>query len=194
MSALPRRVIKLGGSLLESADWDQRFANWFATLPPARTLLLVGGGPPVDAIRDMASLRAYDAVFMHWLCIDAMDLSFRIAKCHLNPEWQSLENAEELLAWRETSQNCRALVHIRSFYTSDNYLTLPVSLPLSWDTTSDSLSALLAKIVAAPELILVKSCPVSGPYNWLDLARDGIVDQAFPAAVAGLSQVSISSI
>ncbi len=191
MSRLALRVIKFGGSLLEAPDWERRFADWFACLPPARTLLLVGGGPPVDALRHLASLSTYDDVFMHWLCIDAMDLSYRVVKHRLVSQWQGLEDADQLQRWQTSSECDQAVVHVRSFYTTSNYRTLPVHLPLSWDTTSDSLSALLAKIVGAAELILIKSRFVSAPYDWSELAQAGIVDQAFPMAVAGLSQVSV---
>jgi 5-(aminomethyl)-3-furanmethanol phosphate kinase len=194
MSRVPLRVIKLGGSLLESADWDLQFTHWFASLPPARTLLLVGGGPPVDAIRQLAELRTYDAEFMHWLCIDAMDISYRIAGHRLSPSWQSIESADQLQAWQDKSPGATAIVHIRSFYTSHNYRSLLVPLPLNWDTTSDSLSALLAKSVSADELILLKSRPVLAPYNWPDLAQAGVVDKAFPMAVGGLRHVRIDQV
>lgn len=193
INSLPLRVVKLGGSTLESQNYDLKFMNWFSCLPKARTLLLVGGGPPVDALRHLASLRPYDDEFMHWLCIDAMDLSFRVAQQHLGDSWLGLNHADQLQAWLQTSHCSNAMVHVRCFYRADNVGTLPIDLPCNWDTTSDSLAALLAHIVSADELILVKSCSVTPPHDWQALSQAGIVDNAFPKAIKHIKTVCIAS-
>lgn len=186
MTAMPLRVIKLGGSLLESPDWAARLTRRLSELPPARSLLLVGGGPPVDAIREIASLHSYDAEFLHWLCVDAMDISHRLVEQQL--QWPSLRTHDALPVWLRSSEPC-GLVHTQAFYRIDNYQQLPVMLPLSWDTTSDSLAALLAHLVAADELLIIKSLAVNEPYDWPALSRAGIVDAAFTTAITGLSRI-----
>ena len=192
MNAVGVRVVKLGGSLLESSDWATRLAHWLAESTPARTLLLVGGGPPVDAIRQMASMFQYEAEFLHWLCVDAMDISHRLVEQQLH--WPSLRTPAELQTWLNSSKLPYALMHPRAFYRIDNYQQLPVDLPLSWDTTSDSLAALLAHVVEAEELVLIKSLTVAEPYDWPALSQAGIVDTAFPQAIQGLTHIRLSTL
>ena len=192
MKTVPLRVIKLGGSLLESRDWAARFRRWFDTLPSGRTLVLVGGGPPVDAIRHMASLQAYELEFLHWLCVDAMDISYRLVEQQLG--WSSLREEHELQTWLNEPQPKPGLVHTQTFYRIDNAQQLPVVLPLNWDTTSDSLAALLAHVVAADELIVIKSLTVDEPYDWHALGKTGVVDRAFASAVIGLRSVRLATL
>jgi aspartokinase-like uncharacterized kinase len=55
----------------------------------------------------------------------------------------------------------------------------------SWDVTSDSLAAWLARRLDADKLILVKSCPVpEGEPSPEELRRLEIVDAAFPEFAA----------
>lgn len=196
MSSL--RVLKLGGSQLESADCVQRVLEWLQAQPPARTLMLVGGGPPVDAIREMAQGQAnhgsgYDEEFLHWLCIDAMDISFRLVAEKLKPyeAWTILRSHRELQDWIAGHATTFGLVHIAAFYRADNYRQLPLALPLSWETTSDSLAALLATIIDAEELVILKSCRVDESRSWTELARAGIVDAAFPDAVKHIRKARV---
>ena len=57
-------------------------------------------------------------------------------------------------------------------------------LPPSWDVTSDSLAAWLARRLAAERLVLVKSCPLpEGKMDMAELSRKGIVDVAFPGFI-----------
>ncbi len=49
----------------------------------------------------------------------------------------------------------------------------------SWDVTSDSLAAWLAKQLTANELILVKAAKIPDKIDVQQMANQGIVDQAF---------------
>jgi len=53
------------------------------------------------------------------------------------------------------------------------------SVPASWDITSDSLAALLAKTIQAEELILVKSARIDNNLTLEQLAEQQIIDQGF---------------
>ncbi len=152
MTRLGLRVIKLGGSLLETSDCVERLLQWMRSEPTARTLVLVGGGPPVDAIRQMANLHRYRDEFLHWLCIDAMDISFRLIEEQLQrltptaapsgamgaqemdsgfAAWQSLVSSSDLTSWLQSERPGEAIVHVRAFYTPSNYRQLPIHLPLA---------------------------------------------------------------
>ena len=70
----------------------------------------------------------------------------------------------------------------------------PVSLPESWDTTTDAIAAVLAKHIGATELILLKSCEVDQRLTLAELAEAEIVDRSFPAAAVGIKSVSIEKL
>jgi aspartokinase-like uncharacterized kinase len=53
------------------------------------------------------------------------------------------------------------------------------AIKASWDTTSDSLAAWLAKALSATELILVKSAIIDASLGLLQLAKQDIVDKGF---------------
>ncbi len=151
--------------------------QWLQQQPPAATCVLVGGGPPVDALRTLAQLSDYSLEFLHWLCIDAMDLSFRLVQQQWSHwDFDALRTPEQLQAWQNTLAPELALVHIKSFYSRDNYQQQPIALPLDWSTTSDSLAALLALRLDADELVLIKSCRVANPSDLKELSSAGIVD------------------
>ena len=58
------------------------------------------------------------------------------------------------------------------------------SVPASWDITSDSLAAWLAKTIQAEELILVKSARIDNNLTLEQLAEQQIIDQGFCQVVS----------
>lgn len=192
------RVVKLGGSLLCSSRLRERLESWLAAQPNAASLVVVGGGAIVDSVRDLASLHPYDEEFLHWLCIDLLDVTFRLFAAQV-PQWTKVEQSGDLNALVERLEGradrpTPVLVRVAAFYDAGIEATLPRRLPLSWDTTSDSLAALLAHRIGAEELVLLKSCTIEQPdfaaeQVWERLADSGVVDRAFPAVAAGLRSV-----
>ena len=51
-----RRVIKLGGSLLLRNSLRRDVLNWLSNQPPAKNIVIVGGGKIIDAVRDLDAL------------------------------------------------------------------------------------------------------------------------------------------
>ncbi len=178
------RVLKLGGSLLTLEDWPTRLRQWLSTQPTARNLLLVGGGEIIDAVRKLDAIHALSPSFVHWLCIDLLESSSRIAESLL-PEFAVLHERSEL---NEHQQKCdgrllnsNAIVRTSAFYKRE---AADPRLPQDWQCTSDSLAALLADQVNACELVLLKStAPPSTASTADDLATNGVVDLAFPLIV-----------
>ena len=66
-------------------------------------------------------------------------------------------------------------------------------LPESWDVTSDSIAARLAEIIAADELVLLKSAPAA-PGLLHEIAAAGYVDNFFPQAAEGLMRVRFANL
>lgn len=173
------RVLKLGGSLLTRREWPACLRSWLHSQPLALNLLIIGGGEIVEAVREIDEVHRINAAFAHWLCIDLLSSTLKIAS-HLLPEVPVITNAGELqsaVAAAHTHETPLAyLVHVDAFYGRPT--TTPM-LPEDWGTTSDSLAAWLALQVNADELVLFKSvAPPAGITSVVELADLGIVDRA----------------
>lgn len=197
------RVLKLGGSLLLLPDWPRRLTTWLELHPAPLNLLLVGGGQIVDAVRELDAQHKLPTAFSHWLCIDLLSATARIAG-QLLPGFPLLTTSAELQQVvgdrrlgespgieREDSspptvrRSMSYLVDVSCFYcaparlaaegaTADDLTTVECPLPENWDTTSDSLAAWLASLVGAGELVLFKSTAPSSDH----LTPRAWVDQA----------------
>ncbi len=182
MRHTPLRVLKLGGSLLARDDWPRRFRDWIRAESPALNLLIVGGGELIESVRELDRVHHFDQRFTHWLCIDLLASTLRIAS-QLLPELPVIADAaalNEIIANSQTPSMAQTyLVHLDVFYSRKLSATL---LPEDWTTTSDALAALLAQQVQADELVLFKSTtPPSRASNALELVSSKIVDEAFAA-------------
>jgi dihydroneopterin aldolase len=59
------------------------------------------------------------------------------------------------------------------------------TIPQSWEVTSDSLAAWLARRLGASLLVLIKSVAAPRPLDPATLARDGVVDPLFATFLDG---------
>lgn len=196
-----KRVVKIGGSLLTTSHLGQRVQQWCNMQAPAMNLVVVGGGATVDAIRELASIHDYDDSLLHWLCVDLLETTYRLVAAQM-PEWPALvhwDAVEDFLAANAHLSRATCLVRVGAFYTPEVDAPLDGGLPHSWDTTSDSLAALLARRIDADELVLLKSCSVTtsgcgAEIDWERLAKLGVVDRAFPMAVEGIRSVRCANL
>jgi aspartokinase-like uncharacterized kinase len=196
---IPLRVIKLGGSLLELNDLRHRFHAWLEKQVPARNLIVVGGGRAVEAIRELDAIHRLPSKVTHWLCVDVMSVTARLASELLGLQ-QTISTADELREFLVNSFEIPAIACIQptAYYTPSIARKENCSLPESWDCTSDSISAWLASSVAAGELVLLKSIETEFAQTSA-LSRDAIrvladrnaVDRAFPNASQHMSSVRI---
>lgn len=215
------RVLKLGGSLLLLPDWPQRLMTWLEDQPAALNLLLVGGGKIVNAVRELDTQHSFPAAFSHWLCIDLMSATARIAGQLLPacPLLTSPAELQQVLCGSRSSdfagkmgqhssrpaqwQSLTFIVDVPCFYRAPTAIStqsaddsgLPLvacPLPESWDTTSDSLAAWLAIQVGATELVLFKStAPVIGEQTPQAWVEQAIVDAAFADVLPATLSVTI---
>lgn len=177
---IPKRVIKLGGSCLDNPQLANAVRNWLLTLTPGQNLWIVGGGLAIDAMRQLASLHPLDEANMHWRCVKLLRASFEIV-AELLPTWRAITERhawQQLLAASPQAENY--LLAVDSFYSRQS--SQESQLPEGWATTTDAIAAYLARLSNADELILLKSCEVTES-DPLQLAQQGIVDLAFPAAM-----------
>ncbi|MCC7048137.1 MAG: hypothetical protein IT562_15600 [Alphaproteobacteria bacterium] len=181
-------VVKLGGSL---AEWPD-LRRWVALLAMPRAVDLVvvpGGGPFADQVRAAQARWRFSDGVAHRMAVLAME-QYGLMLCGLSrgrlvPAERPAAIRAALKAGRTPVWSARALV----FDDARGSRTIAQS----WDMTSDSLAAWLARRLRADHLVLVKSARVPKRCAGLRaLARTGLVDAAFPRyAAAGRFGVSV---
>ncbi len=167
-------VLKLGGSLANSGSLPRCLAALAATHRPV--VIVPGGGVFADAVRAEQPRLGFSDRTAHHMAILAM-------------EQYALVLIERLPRLRP----CRSIAEMRRAAAAGNpAIWLPTTLaladatiPQSWDVSSDSLAAWLARHLGAERLILVKSVTALRPLDIKALAADGLVDKAFPSFVEG---------
>jgi 5-(aminomethyl)-3-furanmethanol phosphate kinase len=168
-------IVKLGGSLAGSADLD-RWLDWL--VEPGRTARLVvpGGGPFADRVRELQPLLGYDALAAHRMAILGMQ-QFGLALISRRPALLGVETEADIAALRRTRGG--------GVWLPWALAGREAGIEASWDITSDSLALWLASRLAAAGCLIVKAARV--PAGFLtpeDLAYRGLVDAAFPSYAA----------
>jgi 5-(aminomethyl)-3-furanmethanol phosphate kinase len=199
---VPLRIIKLGGSLLCLEDLRPRFDAWLETQPPARNLVVVGGGEAVEAIRELDVIHRFPAHLTHWICVDLMSVNAALAG-ELLGIGTPISTELELNAFMSGSTAISSIACIQptAYYTPSIAMQRRCNLPESWLCTSDSIAAWLANSLAADQLVLLKSVDDQLESNVSltaeairNLADLGTVDPIFPQASQGLPDVRVVSL
>ncbi len=201
-SPLPLRVIKLGGSLFSLGDLSLRFEEWLDHEPPARNLVVAGGGQVVEAVRELDAIHQLPSTFAHWLCVDLMDVTAKLASqlLRLNAPICSRQGLNDFLA-NPSPRRSIACIAPAAYYSPTIALQMDCSLPESWECTSDSISAWLANCLNADQLVLLKSIdedqcrtdPTS-PASMNSLVQRAVVDPYFPDASRRLKEIRVVSL
>ncbi|MDZ4790618.1 MAG: dihydroneopterin aldolase [Hyphomicrobiales bacterium] len=167
-------IVKIGGSLYG----DPRLKLWLNALCSlaAPIIIVPGGGPFADAVRDAQERMVFSDRTAHELALFAMaqygralcDLDARLTLCELDDDFEE--------AWVR-----RATPVWSPFFLASHR----EDIAQSWDMTSDSLAAWLAGELGARRVVLVKSAPPTQPEIAASaLADSGIVDPLFPRYLA----------
>jgi aspartokinase-like uncharacterized kinase len=141
-------VVKVGGSLLHDHDALSRTLSALESIAPTGALVIVpGGGPFADAVRDVDQRHALSSDDAHWMAILGMDqFAIILASRIRNAE---LVHGRDDVAHAQTRGRIPVLAPYRWLRESD-------PLPHSWDVTSDSIAAWIASEIGAPQLSLIK--------------------------------------
>jgi probable H4MPT-linked C1 transfer pathway protein len=176
-------VIKVGGSLLRDAAAYARVVDALGACPRhARVLVVPGGGPFADAVREADRRLAIGADEAHWLAIHAMDQHARLLASRI-PHAVVVDGPSDIdIAFAADRLPVLA---------PSAWLRANDPLPHSWDVTSDSIAAWVAGCVGARALALVKA-EVAGDGS-VDSCVDGYVDPYFARAVPLGVDVSVVS-
>jgi 5-(aminomethyl)-3-furanmethanol phosphate kinase len=171
----PAAVIKLGGSLALAPA----LREWLAVIAAARVpvIMVAGGGPFADAVREAQAVIGFDDNAAHRMAILAM-AQFAEALASLDARLVLAADEEAVAA---------ALDRQRPVIWNPLPLALDSAIPHRWDVTSDSLAAWLARRLGAAHLILIKQVGRQPPPLTAEaLAERGIVDRAFPEMARGV--------
>ena len=164
-------VVKLGGSVVRSAELS-RWLEAIATAPQP-IIVVPGGGALADEVRACQARLGFGDAAAHRMALLAMDqLAWAVA---------GLRQGFEVGA---TEADLRAALDRGSVGVWAPYALIAGRSDIegTWRLTSDSLALWLARRIGAQRCYLIKSIARQKTrMSAAELARDGIVDEAFPS-------------
>jgi aspartokinase-like uncharacterized kinase len=176
-------VVKVGGSLY---DWPElgpqlRAWLWQQDAPWSDVLIVPGGGPTANVIRDFDRLHQLGEERAHWLALDALRLNAAFLATLL-PGTNVIGHWEEVPAqdrdWGKRPLRT-AILDAASFAVWDGRAHLDAGLPPCWAVTSDAIAARAAVVYEADHLVLLKSVTVPQGMSWEEAGERGYVDTMF---------------
>lgn len=173
-------VFKMGGSILFREDGCvDAIRRALQAGDKERIFAIVGGGEAIESMRALHAIySSLNPVAMHWRCIRLLDATWEVA-CELFPDFVPVSSWEELMSASQSPQSGVFLVRPAAFYSDEHLARIPRAWwPVTnWETTSDALSWLLAKLISATEIRLAKRCACDSKWSVRDAAEIGIIDK-----------------
>lgn len=163
-------VIKIGGSLARTPA----LACWLALIAAdhgRRWLIVPGGGPYADAVREMQECWGFDDASAHRMAVQAMGL-YGAQLAAMAPALEAGTTLRELARARRSGIWCPDAAAARDFQ----------GLPEDWRSSADSIALWAAQTLQASGLVLLKSAPPppAAGHDAGTLARCGYLDVHFP--------------
>ncbi len=147
-SCVVRTVVKVGGGLLSRAGAFDRVTEALTAFTRGRRVLIVpGGGPFADAVRQMFKRIKIGEDAAHWMAVLSMD-QYAYALAARIPGAVLLHEQADIAATIAAGR-LPVLAPYRWLESAD-------PLPHSWEVTSDSIAAWVAGALAARRLVLIK--------------------------------------
>ena len=156
-------VVKVGGSLYDHPALGPGLCQYLAMLDTRSILIVPGGGPFADVVRDLDRLHQLGESAAHQIALASLQAARAFMTEH-SPGYEILD-AQRFCA------------------TAD-------ALPHCWSVTTDSIALQAAIIHQARRLIVLKSIDIPVTCSWTDAATRGWIDPFFPTLAAS-SSVSI---
>ena len=185
---VPTIVAKVGGSLLELPDLDDRLSNWLDQQPAVHYVLIVGGGQLVEQVRQWDSHWPLDTEVAHWLCVDLMSVNSRLLHSRL-PDVPWIDDDRALIA--RLGEEGVTLLDAANWLRESEPRLQGTRLPANWEVTSDAIAGRLAVALQAEQLVLLKSAlPEQLTGKGLgELADEGMIDAMLSRLAAELPPV-----
>lgn len=161
-------VVKIGGSLVETGRLREILAIVARAQRP--TVIVPGGGPFADAVRNAQAEFGFSDEAAHDMAILAMQQTALLMQA-IAPRLLSTDTLAAMRrAWAE--RRCAVWMPAK-LCERDN------RIPRDWSITSDGLAARLAERLGRVPVVLVKSRRVEPGATAAALAREGVVDPVF---------------
>jgi 5-(aminomethyl)-3-furanmethanol phosphate kinase len=173
------QVVKIGGSLLGVDDLKFRLQRWRDLQPGCRQVFLVGGGALVEQIRIFEQRFGLAESVSHELSCELMGITARLAIALL-PNVPIMSDVTFI---------CKSDQSV--IFDSSRWLLNERPTEASWDATSDSIAAALAKQIGAQQLVLMKSLDVPPGKTVVEASTNRWVDLCFPKYAHGIEKITI---
>jgi aspartokinase-like uncharacterized kinase len=172
----PTIVVKIGGSLLDLPDLADRLRLFLESLRTSRVILVVGGGPAADLVRQRDRHHDLDDDKSHWLAVRAMSFNCFLIEALLARSAVVSNVGQCKAAW---AANRLPILDPHSFLVADES-SGETALPHRWTVTSDTIAARIARASLADELVLLKSVSWPDDASLTSAAEQGVVDEHLP--------------
>lgn len=179
-------VVKVGGSLFDHAELGPRLRRFLEGLT-GPLLLVPGGGPTANVVRDLDRYHGLGEERAHWLALHALRMNAHFLRELLPPA----RIVSALPEWRDGERDI-AILDALAFAEADEGRS--GCLPHVWQATSDSAAARVAVVTGARALILLKSTPIPAELGWAEAGRRGLVDPLFAGIVAQAPGLEIQAV
>ena len=174
-------VIKVGGGMLARADtFHAVIAEISVANREAALLIVPGGGPFADTVRDLDRQIGLSDDAAHWMAILAMDQYAHLIASRL-PSGEVVCGPDEI----ESALKRRRIPVLAPY----QWMRDVDPLPHSWDVTSDSISAWVAGQVGAARLVLVKPSGASGS-DIVDRCFSSVLSPHVTAAIVAADRIA----
>ena len=169
-----RWVAKVGGSLYDRPGLVPALAAWCATQGPGPGLLVAGGGPSADAVRELDRVHKLGEAEAHRLALLSLAVPTQMLTHALN-----LPAPVGRLDWWAAGHPV-AMLDAAAFLDAWTCERGPVEA--SWRLTTDSVAA-YAGLAAGCPVTLLKSIDIPEGTTWPEAAARGWVDGLLPELV-----------
>ena len=177
----PLIVVKVGGGLCSAPGALDAVGAALAELGRRRRLLVVpGGGPFADTVREFDRRERVSADAAHWMAILAMD-QYAHALVERIPGAVLVEEPGAVGA-----ALLRSGVAVLAPY---RWLRAADVLPHSWDATSDSVAAFVAGALDAERLVLIKPASAGPARDLVDPCFASVLPVDLPWTVLGWERI-----
>ena len=167
-------VVKLGGSVIRSPGLS-KWLDVIATAP-GPTVIVPGGGALANEVRSCQQQLGFGDPTAHRMALLAMDqLAWAVA---------GMRSGLNVVATEDALHEAIDRGHV-AVWAPYTLISEHSDVEANWRLTSDSLALWLAGRLGARSCYLIKSITrKSASLDAVQLARDGVVDEAFPAMLA----------
>jgi aspartokinase-like uncharacterized kinase len=179
-------VVKVGGSLYDLPDLRCRLQRCLDEQNAGRVLLVPGGGPAANVVRDFDSCHALGEETAHWLALRALTLN-----AHFLAE---LMHQVRIVDHPRHAVGRVAVLDAFAFSIRDEREHPDRRLPHTWAVTSDAVAARAAVAGGAARLVLLKSVTIPQAMDWTEAGRLGFVDAVFAEVIRAAPALVVEAV